>query len=442
MKFSATTLAASLGGRLVGAEVEIDGVATNSQELQPGQLFVPLRDKRDGHDFIGPAVDAGAVAYLTDGATDTKGRGTAIVVTDTALALSEIGRTARKRIAGHVVGVTGSVGKTTVKDLTSAVFASTFRTQASHLSFNNEIGLPLTLANADDDVDVVVAELGARGFGHIADLCRIAKPTIGIITRIGMAHTEFFGTLDQVASAKAELFESLPSTGLAVVNGDDPMSERMSARTTAEMLSFGTGVNSDVAAHDVRLNEHAQAAFSLSSPWGSAEVQLAVHGVHQVPNALAALTAALWGGVSIGDAVQAISQVQDPPWRMNVTALGSGIVLVNDSYNANPTSMEAALHALGAMTADRRIAVLGAMTELGPTSPELHHSIASLAESLGIVLIPYDTPLYGEAPVSGLDELTERVGGFQPGDAILVKGSRATSMESVAEMIEQRVGSA
>jgi UDP-N-acetylmuramoyl-tripeptide--D-alanyl-D-alanine ligase len=433
MRFSATALAESLGGRLVGPEIEIDGVATDTRTLRPGQLFVPLHDRRDGHDFITDALDVGAVAFLSDGTTVD--RGTAIVVPDTALALSEIGRMARRRISGHVVGITGSVGKTTVKDLASGVFASSYRTTSSHLSFNNEMGLPLTLANAPDDVEVVVAELGARGTGHIADLCRIARPTVGIITRIGLAHTEFFGTLEQVARAKAELFEALPSSGLAALNGDDPMAPIISDRSSAPVLLFGLGGNCDVVAGQVQMNDQAQAAFRLSSPWGSADVRLSLHGAHQVVNALGALTAALWVGVPLDDAVASVARVEAPPWRMNVSTLRSGVILVNDSYNANPTSTEAALRALGSMAADRRIAVLGAMAELGEGSDELHVAIHTLAESLGITVIGYQTDAYGVDAVSSLRELSDRLQGLGSGDAVLVKGSRATGMESVAESI-------
>jgi UDP-N-acetylmuramoyl-tripeptide--D-alanyl-D-alanine ligase len=433
MRFSAAALAESLRGRVVGPEVEIDGVATDTRTLRPGQLFVPLHDRRDGHDFIEGALDAGAVAYLTDG--PTLGRGTAVVVSDTSHALSEIGRLARRRIGGHVVGITGSVGKTTVKDLASGAFASTYRTTSSHLSFNNEIGLPLTLANAADDVEVVVAELGARGPGHIADLCRIARPTIGIITRIGLAHTEFFGTLEQVALAKAELFEALPSSGLAALNGDDPMAPLISSLSAAPVLLFGLGSNCDVVAEQVLMNDQAQATFRLTSPWGAAEVGLSLHGVHQVTNALGAMTAALWAGVPIESAVASVSGVQDPPWRMNVSTLRSGVILVNDSYNANPTSTEAALRALGAMAAGRRIAVLGVMAELGDGSDQLHVSIRTLAESLGIAVIGYQTDAYGADAVANLTELSERLQGLRSGDAVLVKGSRAAGMESVAESI-------
>jgi UDP-N-acetylmuramoyl-tripeptide--D-alanyl-D-alanine ligase len=430
-------LAQALRGQVIGPEVQVEGVATNTRELRAGQLFVPLRDRRDGHEFIDAALAAGAPAYLTEGPLASTG--TAIVVPDAGVALTEIGRLARQRIAGQVVGITGSVGKTTVKDLTSGVFASSYRTQASHLSFNNEIGLPMTLANAADDVEVVVAELGARGFGHIADLCRIALPTIGIITRIGLAHTEFFGTLEQVASAKAELFEALPVSGVAVLNGDDPQSPMIRERSGAPVLTFGTGDHCDVMARGVSLNEQAQAAFELSSPWGSAAVRLLVHGEHQVTNALAALTAGLWAGVALDDAVASIAAVEGPPGRMNFRTLGSGIVLIDDSYNANPTSTEAALHTLRAMPADRRIAVLGTMAELGGDSDQLHRSMRTAAESLGITVIGYETDAYGSDAVSTTTELLDRLGVLRAGDTILVKGSRASRMEVVTAALEHAV---
>ncbi len=437
MRFTIGTLAEELQGSVIGTDVTIEGVATDTRHLCPGQLFVPLRDRRDGHAFIPAAVSAGAAAYLTEGATPVDAP--AVVVADTARALTGIGRLARRRIGGRVVGITGSVGKTTVKDLTRGAFSSTYRTQASPLSYNNEIGLPLTLANAADDVEVVVAELGARGPGHIAELCRLALPTIGIITRIGMAHTEFLGSLDQVASAKAELVEALPPGGVAVLNRDDPYSRILRDRSSAPVLWFGTRDGCDVLACAVRLNERAQAAFRLATPWGDADVRLALHGAHQVGNALAAAAAALWAGVAMEDVVASLEEVADPPMRMNVRSPAPGIVLIDDSYNANPTSTEAALRTLGAMRVDRRVAVLGAMAELGQDSGELHRSIGALAESLGIVAIGYQTSAYGTVSAGSVAELLRHLGGLRPGDAVLVKGSRVSGMESVTAGLEHAV---
>jgi len=328
-----------------------------------------------------------------------------------------------------------------VKDLTHGVFASTFRTQSTYLSYNNEIGLPLTLGNAEEDVEIVVAEMGAKKPGHIAELCEIAQPTVGIITRIGLAHTEFFGSIEAVASAKAELVESLPPDGAAVLNGDDPFTVVISQRSAAPVLQFGLAAHCDVQATDVRLNERAQAAFHLSSPWGETDIQLEVHGAHQVPNALAACTAALWAGVPIEAVADSISRVAPPPWRMNVVAYESGVVVINDAYNANPTSTEAALHALHALPARRRIAVLGPMAELGPSAADQHLSIAALATSLGIEVVGYATDAYGDAAVSDVSELLQLVEPFRSGDAFLVKGSRVAGMEQVASALGQTIAS-
>ncbi len=440
MHFSASALAVLLDGRIVGNDVECRGLHTDSREIQPGQLFVALRDARDGHEFIDEAVAAGATAYVTDGRTVPGA--TAIVVRDTWQALAEIGRASRNRMQGHVVGITGSVGKTTVKDLTHGVFASAYRTQSTYLSYNNEIGLPLTLGNADEDVEVVVAEMGARKPGHIAELCEIARPTIGIITRIGLAHTEFFGSLEAVATAKAELVQALPADGAAVLNGDDPFSTMIGQRSSAPILHFGTGTHCDVRATNVRLNERAQAAFDVESPWGNAEFRLSVHGAHQVSNALAAATAALWAGVPMESVAQSIAEVTPPPWRMNVETHASGVVVINDAYNANPTSMEAALRALHAVPATRRIAVLGQMAELGPGAAEQHRSMVTLASSLGIEVVGYQTDAYGVDVVSDLAQLLGRTQPFQKGDAFLVKGSRVAGMEQLAAALSQAITSA
>ena len=224
-------------GHLLGPDVAVEGVATDSRSLGAGQLFVPLTDQRDGHAFLAEAVAAGAPAYLTNGPTVPGA--TAIAVADTGAALAAIGRAARARLVDRVVGVTGSVGKTTVKDLVAGVLATTFRTSASPMSYNNEIGVPLTLANAADDAEAVVVEMGARGSGHIRLLCRIAEPSIGVVTRVGQAHTEHFGSIEGVAAAKAELVESLPATGAAVLNADDPRVRAMRDRARGRVLLYG-----------------------------------------------------------------------------------------------------------------------------------------------------------------------------------------------------------
>jgi UDP-N-acetylmuramoyl-tripeptide--D-alanyl-D-alanine ligase len=439
MRFSAAELATTVGGTLSGPDVAVVGVGTDSRRLRAGQLFVPLTDRRDGHAFIEDAIAAGAPAYLTTGVT-VPGT-TAIVVADTGAALSAIGHAARARLPDRVVGITGSVGKTTVKDLVAGALSTTYRTNASLMSFNNEIGVPLTLAGADDDAEAIVVEMGARGRGHIRDLCQIAEPTIGVVTRIGQAHTEHFGDLDGVAVAKAELVESLPASGTAVLNADDPRVLAMRERAQARVVLFGVETTADVTAHHVVTDELARPAFRLVTPEGSADVRLALHGRHQVPNALAAAGAALAAGVPLDAVVEGLSSVASPQWRMSVQSPREGIILVNDAYNANPTSVRAALEALAAIDGSRKIAVLGEMAELGAASAQDHRTVAGVAASLGIELIAYRTEAYGVETVDTGEELVGRLQPFRRGDVILVKGSRVVGLEAVAETLVLALGS-
>lgn len=438
MHFSAASLAATVGGTLAGPDVPVDGVATDTRDLRPGQLFVPLTDRRDGHRFLAAAVTAGAPAYLTTGASVPGA--TAVLVPDTGVALLAVGRAARDRLADRVVGVTGSVGKTTVKDLVAGAMATAYRTTASPLSFNNEIGVPLTLANADEGTEAAVVEMGARGVGHIRSLCLVARPTIGIVTRVGRAHTEQFGSLEGVATAKAELVESLPADGTAVLNADDPLVLAMSRRTGAAVRTFGLGGGAEVRATGVMLDALARPSFRLVAPEGSAPVRLALHGPHQVANALAAAAAALAAGVPVAAVAEGLEGVGPPRWRMTVLATRSGAVVVNDAYNANPTSTRAALESLAAMAADRRVAVLGEMAELGPSAPAAHREVASVAGELGVELVAFRTPSYGVPAVDDAPALLRRLGPLGRGDAVLVKASRAAGLESLSDALVRDLG--
>ena len=235
MRLMASEVAQAAGGRLVGPDVDLSGISIDSRSVARGELFVPVVAERDGHDFIGDALSAGAAAYLT--AVPPRGA-TAVLVDDTAVALAELGRYARSRFDGPVVGITGSVGKTSVKDMAAAAIGADRPTHASPMSFNNELGVPLTLANCPEDAEAVVVEMGARGTGHIAWLCLLAKPTVGVVTSVGAAHTELFGTVEAVAEAKGELVESLDASGVAVLNADQPLVAAMAGRTEASVLTF------------------------------------------------------------------------------------------------------------------------------------------------------------------------------------------------------------
>ncbi|MHB8220897.1 MAG: UDP-N-acetylmuramoyl-tripeptide--D-alanyl-D-alanine ligase [Acidimicrobiales bacterium] len=433
MHFDVAELAGVTAGVVNGPQVEVDGISTDSRTLRPGQLFVPLHDQRDGHQFIAGAVAAGAPAYLTTGPLVPGA--TAVVVAGTAAALSAIGRAARDRFGERVIGVTGSVGKTTVKDLLASVLATTYETASSLRSFNNEIGVPLTLANAADGAEAVVVELGARGFGHIRTLCDVARPTIGVVTRVGSAHTEFFGDLDAVATAKSELVECLPASGTAVLNADDPRVLAMADRAPCAVVLFGLASPSQVTARDVKMDRIARPTFRLVTPDGAADVRMALSGRHQVSNALAAAGAALAAGVPLDAVAEGLATTAPAPWRMNVIPAASGAVVVNDAYNANPSSMRAALEAVAAFGGRRKVAVLGQMTELGPSSLDDHRAVVAVAEALGIEVVAYRTDAYGIDPVADDEELARRLLPLEPDDVVLVKGSRVAGLEAVADLL-------
>jgi UDP-N-acetylmuramoyl-tripeptide--D-alanyl-D-alanine ligase len=427
VRCSTSELTAHLGGELVGPDVSIEGASIDSRTIQPGQLYAPIVAERDGHVFIPAALEAGAPAYLT--AREPVG-GTAIRVSDTAAALLSLGAFARGRVGG-AIGITGSVGKTTTKDLLASCLASTFCTAASELSFNNELGLPLTLLNAPDGARWVVVEMGARGAGQIELLAEVARPDVGVVTRVAKAHVEYFGDLDGVTRAKGELVAALPSSGLAVLNFDDPRVRDMASLCACPVLGYGVGADAEVRADEITLDRDLRARFRLSSPWGRTEVRLGLHGVHQVANALAAATVALWCGVPIETVAEALLLSQGAPLRMEVRHVPGGPVLVVDCYNANPASTESALRSLAALPGERKLAVLGLMAELGENSESEHRRIALMAEGLGIEVVGYETGLYGEATVTGVDEAVSLLDTMGRGDAALVKGSRVARLEDV-----------
>ena len=429
MDLKTSEVAIATRGRLAGPDVRVSGATIDSRSVAPGQLFVPIVAERDGHDFVAAAMAAGAAGYLT---SRQPVGGTAVVVQDTAVALAHLGRHARDHLGADapVVGVTGSVGKTSVKDLLAAALSARWRTSANLRSFNNELGVPLTLVNAPEGTEALVVEMGARDRGHIKDLCDIALPKVGVVTRVAAVHTEVFGTIDDVAAAKAELVEALPAGGTAVLNAADDRVAAMAGRTRARTLTFGAG--GDVRADDVALDRDLRARFTLRSPWGDAEVQLQVRGRHMVENALAASAAALACDVPVEALPEALGSALLSPWRMEVVRLASGAVLVNDAYNANPTSMAAALEALAALPATRRVAVLGVMAEIGATSDAEHVAVGEMARSLGIEVVSVGVPAYGGTLVDDIDAAVAALGPLYEGVAVLVKASRVAALERLA----------
>jgi len=422
-------------GRTVGSpDLVVDGATMDSRALRPGQLFVALQGDRDGHAFVDSARAAGAAAALVERQDD---RGPAVVVTDTRVALTALGAHARDRLGDiAVIAVTGSVGKTSVKDLIAAATSGSRATAASLRSFNNELGVPLTLLEAADDTEVAVIEMGARGVGHVRDLCTIARPTIGVVTAVALAHTEAFGAIEEVARAKGELVEALSADGTAVLNQADERVAAMASRTTATVLTYGVD-RGDVRAEGVVLDDGLRPRFALVTPWGEAELVLAVRGRHNAENAAGAAAAALAAGTDFDGVIAGLASASLSPWRMELRVAPSGLRVLNDAYNANPTSMAAALEALADLDAERRTAVLGPMAELGDQAEAEHRRITERASSLGIRLLAVDTDAYGPTVevVDGVDGAVGELGDLGPGDAVLVKASRVAGLERLAERL-------
>jgi UDP-N-acetylmuramoyl-tripeptide--D-alanyl-D-alanine ligase len=438
----ADVASATRGRRASGhPEAELVRVTLDSRRTEPGDLFVAVVAERDGHDFASAALAAGAGAVLVEAgrAGGLPPDAGVIEVADTGAALLDLGRAARRRLQAPVIGVTGSVGKTSTKDLAAAALARRWRVTASERSFNTELGVPLTLANAADDTEVAVIEMGARGPGHIALLCDVARPGIAVVTVVAAVHTELFGSIEAVALAKGELVESVPDHGSAVLNADDRAVAAMAGRAASgvDILRYSAAgdPSADVVATEVDLDDELHPSLSLRTPWGDARVRLAVRGVHQVGNALAAATAALVCDVPLAEVVDALATASISPWRMALERTPEGARVLNDAYNANPTSMAAALRSLARLPASRRIAVVGEMAELGPDGPQAHRDIAGLAAELGIDLVVVGTPLYERPVAEDLDaawDALARIGPLGPGDALLIKASRVAGLERLA----------
>lgn len=432
MNARAAEIAEIVGGTLHGPDTEVDGATIDSRAVRGGELFVPVVAARDGHDFITPALRAGAAAYLTARAA---GGGSAIAVVDTVAALGALGTWARNRLSDRVVGITGSTGKTSTKDLLASVLRRAHVVALSPQSFNNELGVPLTLLNASDDTDVAVVEMGARGAGHIAHLCEIARPTVGVVTNVGAAHTSMFGSVEAVARAKSELAAALPAGGTAILNADDDRVVAMKAITSASVLTYGLATG-DVRATDVSLDGELRPSFRLLTPWGDIDVLLPVRGVHQVSNALAAAAAALTLEVGVDEVAAGLAGAELSHWRMEVSRTPTGAIVVNDAYNANPQSTEAALRALAHLDARRRVAVLGPMLELGDVSVREHRRIGDLARALGIdEIVSIGAPEYGGDEIGDVEAAQARLAKLGPGDAVLVKASRAAGLERLAHAL-------
>ncbi|HEV3474190.1 MAG TPA: UDP-N-acetylmuramoyl-tripeptide--D-alanyl-D-alanine ligase [Actinomycetota bacterium] len=448
---SLSAVAAAVGGRLQGEDATVTGAAVDSRQVRPGDLFVALPGARnDGHEFVDAAFAAGAAGVVRSRPHD--GARPSVIVDDTGEALRALAGHERRNMDGPVVGVTGSTGKTSVKDLIAAVLATRHRVGVSPRSYNTEVGVPLTLLNLSPDTEIAVLEMGSRGKGHIATLCDIARPDFGVVTNVGLAHLEMFGSPEAVGEAKRELVEALPATGTAVLNADDPVVRTFAGHTRARVLQYGTDAAADIRGENLVLDRAGRPSFTLRTPSGTEHVELGVVGEHMAWNALAAAGCGVALGLSAGECAAGLKEARLSPWRMDVFEGRDGVTVVNDAYNANPSSMAAALKAARWMAGDGRcLAVLGEMAELGDVSDREHERIGELIARLGIdalVTVGPRARVIGAGAVregvdaerviatDTLDEAVDAVrGAARPGDVVLVKGSRVAGLERVAEAL-------
>lgn len=437
----------------------VRGVSTDSRTVEPGQLFVPLVGERfDGHEFIGDALARGAVCVLVNGGRtlpeDVPRTIGAIAVDDTLQALQRLAANQRRRITGgRVVAVTGSTGKTTTKDMMAAIFSGRHRVVHTRGNFNNEIGLPLTLLNADRETEILVVEMGMRGPGEIRSLAVLASPHVGVITNVSPVHLERLGSMDNIAAAKRELIEALPPDGVAVLNGDDPLVRAMADHAPGSVLLYGMQADNDVRATAVVGQGEAGSRFALQYRGLSTTIELPIPGLHNVMNALAAAGAALALGLTFDDVARGLVRIAHhrSPMRMEITTTPGGVRVINDAYNAGPASMAAALELLSSMTGGRRIAVLGDMLELGPIARQSHVNVGRDAARLGIDALvavgDYASTMTTAAVGAGMS--AERTIGcrnaseaadvvrrlVEPGDIVLIKASRGIKLEQVAHSL-------
>jgi UDP-N-acetylmuramoyl-tripeptide--D-alanyl-D-alanine ligase len=442
-------LARAAGSDLVGGTLpeRIAAVGTDSRSLPPASLFVALRgDRFDGHDFVVQAQEQGAAAVMVDRAGADKASGLRVprlVVADTMVALGEMARFARQSLGKKVVGVTGSNGKTTTKEMVAAVLSTRGPVHKTTGNLNNHIGLPLTVLAWPEDTWAGVLEMGMSGLGEIAHLADLVAPDVAVITMVGPAHLQQLGTLENVARAKGELFEHLPAAGVGVVNVDDPLVVAVSSPLLGarRRLTFGRAAGADVRLVEATsIDAGVRARFEVQGR--AVEALLPIPGPHNAMNAAGALAVGLALGVSPLDAVAGLANLTVPGGRMRIVRRPGGVSTIDDSYNANPASMIAAFAALASVAEGRRIAVLGDMLELGSTSPDLHRQVGRAAAEAGIDLVLglgtlaayiVEGAREGGAEARGFSDMAPLLADLDrvltEGDFVLVKGSRGMKME-------------
>lgn len=457
-KLTLAEVAQAVNGTLIkgNPDAEITGVSTDTRSLQAGDLFFALKGEHsDGHAFIGKALDAGAGGLVvSDESAVPDGVDTPVVgVEDVLWSFGDLAAYYRSKFPVRVVGITGSVGKTTTKEMLSAILERKWKVLKNAMNYNNEIGVPLTLFQLDSTHELVVLEMAMRGLGEIRRLAEVAKPEIGVITNVGISHIERLGSQGAIADAKAELLEELPPEGLAVLNAEDGYFTVLRERFGGRVISFGSCKDADVVGSRIRQSRDGRCeCVIMQEGVGEVNVSMPVIGYYNVYNALAAAAAAVGMGIDLATIKDGLENFTQPSMRMELVKSRQGFTVLNDSYNASPASVFAALKTLqGLVGYKRKIAVLGDMLELGDYAPKAHKDIgaalptsgvsklvavgelsASIVEGArGAGLAEQDVHWYPDS-VSAAAALKSQV---RDGDAVLVKGSRAIKMEEIVRVL-------
>ena len=455
-------LAAACGGELVNCDGDITAadVVTDSRKAAEGTVFVALRgEKFDGHNFVAHTFESGAVCCVVDKAFDNAKGYSVIVVDDTYKALRDIAAFYRSRFHIPSVAITGSVGKTSTKDMVSCVLGARYNVLKTEGNFNNEIGLPLTAFRLDNSHELAVFEMGMSAFGEISRLTRIAAPETAILTNIGFSHIEHLGSQENILKAKLEVLEGMPEDGTVILNGDDPYLRGAVETVPCETLTYGIeSKDCDITATNIE-KSHNGTAFEVKVDGQVYKAKINAPGVHHVYNALAAILAGIKYGMTMEDIIRGIGEFHPLGLRQNIEEL-SRYVLIKDCYNASPTSMKSGLEVLSVTlpkdksAASRKVAILGDMLELGKFSDEAHIEVGRLAAQYGpeclIAVGPHSKKIAEGAIDNGFNSseiyvfydnntaMEHIMDILQPNDVILLKASRGMCLEQIAEFIAER----
>lgn len=427
---------------------EFTGISTDSRKISAGDLFIPLSGLNfDGHDFIQKAIDSGAAGAVANKKVQTTGGHVIIRVDDTAAALRDIAAYYRQKFNVPFVGITGSVGKTSTKDMVACALGGRYKVLKTEGNLNNEIGVPLTVFNLNNTHEVAVVEMGMSGFGEIGRLTAIVKPRIAIITNIGIAHIEKLGSRQNILKAKMEILEGLEKGGVVIMNGDDTLLRGASSFIDFRKKLYGIEEKCDYQAYNIKTYGEDGSDFEILTGNIEYKVRVPVPGIHNIYNALAAIAAGLELNVPMQDIISGISQFNPGKMRLNIFEK-DGIKIIDDVYNANPQSMQAALNVLSDISAGaRKIAVLGDMLELGEWAGKAHYDIGRYAAGKGVEHIIAVGPNSGQVALGAFEGGCRRENAVTFGtnpdalhylnsivkedDIILVKGSRGMKMEEI-----------